>query len=572
MTTIAAIALHGVRLADVRLGERVAVVGCGLVGQIACRLLTSAGAEVFALDLDAARIERAVAAGADHGLLAGRDAVRELVARAAGIGLDHVIVTAAAGSSEPLLLALEAARDRGSVTLVGDVPIEMPREPLYLKELDFRVSRSYGPGRYDSEYEERGLDYPIGYVRWTEQRNMEAVLDLQARRRLGLSDLVEEVIPVERAAEAYTRITGPAGGRPLGAILLDYGSGTPVRQRHTEVAAARHSQGSEGSGRPAIGLIGPGSFARQALVPALSAAGARLELVGGGSGPSAEQGVRELGFARYASSAQDVVDDPAVDVVVIASRHSDHATLVRSALRAGKHVFCEKPLALSVEELDATLDVARKSEGILAVGFNRRFSPFLRELAQFARAAPGPVTVLYRVSSGELPAEHWQNDPRDGGGRILGEACHFIDSVRFLTGNEIVAVHSAGHSRIDLPRQSLDNVVMSLECADGSVGSVTYVASSAPQLGKERVEVFGAAGIGVLDDYRTLELHRGGKVQRRRERSQHKGHREEIRAFVEGVEKGQPPVPLAEIENSTRATLAAVESLLSGRRVALRPT
>ncbi len=567
VTTIAAIALHGVRVADVRLGERVAVVGCGLVGQITCRLLTSAGAEVFALDLDAVRVERAIAAGADHGFVARDDVVREMAAHTGGAGLDHVLVTAAASSPEPLHLALEATRERGSVTLVGDVPIEMPREPLYLKELSFRVSRSYGPGRYDSEYEERGLDYPIGYVRWTEQRNMDAVLDLQGRGRLELADLIEETVPVGQAAGAYARLAGPVGDRPFGAIVLDYGKDVSATRKRAGKDAPHRSAAS---GIPRVGLIGPGGFARQVLIPAFVAAGARLELVGGGAGPSAEQAVRELGFGRYAASVDELIHDPAVDIVVIANRHGEHASLAQAALKAGKHVFCEKPLALTDEELDATLEAARSSDGVLAVGFNRRFSPWLRQLAEFGRSAAGPITVLYRVSAGELPHDHWQNDPRDGGGRILGEGCHFIDSIRFLSGHDIVTVYTTGHSRTDLSRQSLDNVVMSLECADGSVGSVTYVASSSPRVGKERVELFGAAGIGVLDDYQAIELHHGDKVQRRRKRSQNKGHHEEIGAFIQGVRNGTCSVPLDEIENASRATLAAVQSLCTGQRISLR--
>lgn len=567
LTTIAAIALHGLRVSGVKLGERVAVVGCGLVGQIACRLATAAGGEVFALDLDAGRVERAVAAGADHGLVSSVSAAGELVEHTGGIGLDHVLVTAAADTAAPLHLALDAVRDRGSVTLIGDVPIEMPRGPLYMKELRFRVSRSYGPGRYDPEYEQRGLDYPMAYVRWTEQRNMEAVLELQARGRISLADLVESVVPVDDAENAFARLTAPASSRPTGAIVLEYDTKAPLKaRRRPEVdrqAPARPR------GAPAVGIIGPGDFARQVLVPAFVDAGASLELVAGGGGRSAERAVREIGFSRYAASADELIADPLVDVVVIASRHADHAELSQKALVAGKHVFCEKPLALTEEQLNAVLDTARASGAVLAVGFNRRFSPWIARLGAFGRAHVGPVTVVYRVNAGRLAPDDWQNDLQQGGGRLVGEVCHFVDTIRFLAGQEITAVQCMARADSRLPIAACDNLHVTLLCADGSIGSIAYVPSGAPGIGKERIELFGSAGAGVLDDYRELTLHANGSVTRERKRAQDKGHASEIRAFVEGVRRGESPVPLEEVANSSRATLAAVESLRTGRRVSL---
>jgi predicted dehydrogenase len=567
LTTIAAIALHALRLSDVRLGERVAVVGCGVVGQIALRLAAAAGAEVFALDLDPARVEHAVAAGANFGLVSGASAADELVTGTSGVGLDHVLVTAAADSPAPLLLALDAVRDRGSVTLVGDVPIEMPRGPLYAKELQFRVSRSYGPGRYDREYELHGLDYPIAYVRWTEQRNMEAVLELQARGRLSLVDLVEEVVPVAEAGSAFARLTAGESGRPVGAIVLEYG--TDAEARPDRLPTKPRRAWAPIQGLPALGLIGAGGFACQVVVPAFAEAGARLALVAGGGGPSAERAVRKLGFDRYADSGEELIADPTVDAVAIVTRHADHAELTQKALLAGKHVFCEKPLALNEEELDDVLDAAQVSGAVLSVGFNRRFSPLVLRLAEFARLHPGPMAVVYRINAGRLPVDDWQNDLRVGGGRLVGEVCHFVDTIQFLAAHRITAVQCVARGDPRLTLAASDNLLVSLVCGQGSIGSIAYVPSGAPGIGKERLELFCAAGAGVIDDYRTLTLHGRGSVKQERNRTQDKGHAAEIRAFVDAMRHGVPPVPLKEIANSSRATLAAIESLRTGKLVSL---
>jgi len=566
LTTVAAIGLHGIRVSNVAVGESAAVIGCGLVGQLTCRLLRAAGAEVYALDIDPQRVQDAVAGGADHGLEVNENVRARMKTLTGGVGVDHAIITAAARTSDPLRLGADIARDRGALTLVGDVPIEMPRGPLYMKELVFRVSRSYGPGRYDSEYEERGLDYPLGYVRWTEQRNMEAVMGLQQRGLLSLEDLIDEVIPVDEAARAYERLTADAGKRPRGAILLRYPDADgPLANGKLAVQARNVTSATATSGAVAVGFIGCGSFARDVLVPAFRAADARLEVVGGGSGPSASSAVQHLGFARMADSEQAVIEDGAIDAVVIATRHGSHARLVTDALMAGKHVFCEKPLAMTVEELQAVIAAADESNGIVAVGFNRRFSPLLIELRDFVRGgAEGPITAAYRVSAGEVPGEHWVHDLEQGGGRIIGEVCHFLDSLQFLAGSPIVEVHASGYARTAPALQTTDNVIVSVKHADGSVGSVTYVARSAPGIGKERLEAFGPCGIGVLDDYRALELHGPAGKHRHAEKRQEKGHREEVAAFVAGVRTGTPPVPLADLVNVSQAALAAVESLRTG--------
>lgn len=567
MSTIAAIALHGIRLGGVELGQRVAVIGCGLVGQLACRLLTAAGAEVFALDIDQSRVDLAVAGGADHGLLAGASASERIEQLTGGVGVDVALVTAAATTNAPLLVATAIARDRGSVVLVGTVPIDLPRAQLYEKELRFRISRSYGPGRYDREYEERGLDYPIGYIRWTEQRNMEAVLELQARGRLRLEDLVEEVIPVEEAARAYSLLGAPAAQRPLGAIVLSYPAEPAAAVAAPSPPVARPARLEEGALR--VGLIGPGRFASRVLIPAFIAAGARLEIVGGGSGQSAEAASRELGFARIAADEGGVILDPAVDAVVIATRHGTHAHLAKRALDAGKHVFCEKPLALSEADLEAVLVAAGSARGQLMVGFNRRYSPLITQMRDFLTEQEVPLTAAYRVSAGQIEQGSWVHDLDQGGGRAIGEACHFVDTLRFLVGKPITAIHAFGHGEPGTPVQARDNLIISLSFADGSAGTIIYSAAGSTQLPKERLEVFRGARTAVLDDYRVLELYGPAGKRTVKTRSQEKGHREEAASFIAGIKAGTVSMSLAEIANVSRASIAIVESVATGRPVDL---
>jgi len=587
ITTIAAIAMHGIRLADVRVGSRVGVIGCGLVGQLALRLLRSAGAQTFALDIDPSRVAQAAKSGADQALIIDDDAGARVHELSAHAGLDEVIVAAAAATSEPLHLATTIARERGTVVLVGAVPIEFARGPLYDKELRFRVSRSYGPGRYDPEYEERGLDYPLGYVRWTEQRNMESVLGLQAQGRVSLDDLVE-VVPADSAPDAYARLTGSAEERPKGALVLAYGAEpeSPSRNGAGEVENAERNGNAPGIGleppshatkvavrraRVRVGLIGPGGFASRVLIPALQAAGAELAVVGGGSGPSAAAAVRAGTFSRLASDPSAVIDDPEVDAVVIATRHAAHADLVVAALERGKHVFCEKPMALTAQEHERVIAVEAASEGTLMIGFNRRFSPQLREMRTFLAAGGAPLCATYRISAGQLAADHWTHDLAAGGGRMLGEGCHFVDALAFLTGSPVTTVHATGYGPRTRPIQAYDNVIVSLTFGNSSVGSIVYVADGSRRVGKERVEAFCGDRSAILDDYRKLELLSPASAQTRSAGPQDKGHRREIADFIAGTRAAQAPVSSRELANDSLATLAIIESLRTGRPVPVPP-
>lgn len=574
-STIGAIALQGIRLADVRLGERVAVVGCGLVGQITLRLLNAAGAETYAVEIDQARLDDAERGGAHH-VFTPTAADEGVAALTNGVGVDAALVTAASTSSDPLRLAAELVRDRGSLVLVGAVPIEIPRGPLYEKELTFRVSRSYGPGRYDREYEERGLDYPIGYVRWSEQRNMQAVLDLLARGEVRLSDLIEAEYPVDRAEEAYARLVG--SDTPLrGALVISYPdaefdgaeASVPLQTELPVTAEGRRRLPQRQTGGR-LGLIGPGSFASRVIVPAFVAAGARPEAVAGGAGPSAEAATRTLGFSRTLPDPDKLIHDPAVDVVAICTRHGSHAALVVDALNAGKHVFCEKPLALTLDELENVIKAAGESDAILAVGFNRRFSPLLHA-AHESLARPGArMTATYRVAAGRIAPDHWAHDLKDGGGRALGEGCHFIDSLAYLTGSPIASVHSIGYSSDGLPLQAWDNLAITIEFENGSAGTLTYVADGSSGIAKERLEAFSGDRTAILDDYRTLTTYEGHARNTSSLKTRDKGHRAEIAAFMAGARAGIPPVSLVEVANVSLATLAVIESLRTGTVVHLR--
>lgn len=553
--TIGAIALHGVRLGNVTLGERVAVVGCGLVGQIACQLLGAAGAWVAAVDVNTKPVREALSNGADLGATIDENPAALIGVATDGVGVDCVLVTAAAATNDPLLLAAQIVRQRGTIILIGDVPVDVPRAPFYLKEILFRISRSYGPGRYDLEYEERGLDYPIGYVRWTEKRNMEAILDLQNRGRIDLTRLIDDIVSVDDAPLGFDRLVR---GEVRGAVLLQYEPEPDAAP--TEVDPPQGIGSPDGV--PRIGLIGPGGFAKSVIVPAFLAAGAKLEVVAGGSGPSAEAAVRSGDFSRIAPSPKALIADSSIDAVAICTRHGDHALLAAAALDAGKHVFCEKPLAVDLAGLDVVLASASHSGPVLAVGFNRRFSPLLVELREVLRSGSrGPITAIYRVAAGAVPSDNWVHDLAEGGGRAIGEGCHFVDSLAFLVDAPIVRVAAAGHGLPDLPVQAHDNLVVTLWFEDGSIGSIVYVAAGGGGLAKERIEVFAPATSAVLDDYSRLEFF-GANVPKAHElRQADKGHKAEISAFVEAIRTGIPPVPIPVIANVSAATLAIVESL-----------
>jgi polar amino acid transport system substrate-binding protein len=502
-TTLGAIALHAVRQADARLGEHVAVIGLGLIGQLTVQILQAGGCRV---------------SGSDPAVtMAGLAAPRPDAA-------DAVIIAAATDSNEPLELAAQLCRDRGRVVLVGVTGMEVPREIFYRKELELRLSRSYGPGRYDPQYEEHGVDYPVGYVRWTEQRNMAAFLQLLADGKVNIAPLIAHRLKIDDAARAY-ELTG--------GVVIEYPK-TEDRGQKTEKAVR-----TSVVGRPSaicLGVIGAGHYAQGVLLPEFKRhKDVTLHTVCTATGAHAKKAQEKFGFAGCTTDWRAVIADKDVNTVVVATRHNLHAEIVAAALRAGKTVWCEKPLCLRQEELD---EILQAGSDRLMVGFNRRFAAWAQKLPA------GPVVMRYRVSVRPLPAHHWVNDPAVGGGRVLGEVCHFVDFLQFAAKARPVSVFAQGFGG--------DNVQVAVRFADGSVGSVDYFTVADAGLAKEHVEIFGGGRHVVVDDVRE------------------KGQAEAVRRFVVAVKTGGPmPIPFEEIVASARMTLAVVESVRRNQAVLL---
>ena len=500
--TLGAIALQGVRRAEPGLGDRVAVLGLGLLGQITAQMLHAAGAVVIGVDVRPDRVARAHALGLDQGFtVAERDFVAGVLERTEGRGADAVIVTAAGGDAGLLNKAFEACRRKGRVVLVGDVPIRIQRDKIYKKEIDFLISTSYGPGRYDPAYEEKGHDYPFGYVRWTEGRNLEEVLRQVAAGSLRVKPLVDATHPVESAGEAYASLASE--NRPIG-ILLDYHlDAAAAAPRAVSYRPIRRAASPPPTGTFGVGVVGYGGYFRSMLLPLLKAhPGFSLASACARSGLTVRAAVENDGFAKGTTDYREVLDDPAVAVVYVATRHDLHYAVARAAVEAGKAVFVEKPMTMTVADARELAGAVERRGTLLTVGFNRRFSPHAARLKELLDPIASTRSLVYRVNAGALPPEHWLLDPVEGGGRLLGEGVHFFDMLRFLAGADPVRVRSvspAGKER--------DEAIVAIEFGNGSIGTVIYTGGGASGLGKERIEVFAGGASFVLDDYRSLEVH-----------------------------------------------------------------
>ena len=559
--TVGAIALQGIRQAAVTPGETVAVIGLGLVGHLTTRLLHAYGHPVVGIDVSPAAIQRAgrlpLTGGwtpNDPALMAG---IAELTS---GRGLDAVIVTAATPSSDPVRLAARLLRDRGRIVVVGDVGLDLERTPLYEKELELRLSRSYGPGRYDRAYEEHGVDYPVGYVRWTEQRNMAEVIRLLAGGRLPVEDLITHRYPIDQAVEAYRTLIDPS--TPSLAIVLSY----PTRPFSLERTLPLASAGSPpASSSPAVSLLGGGNFASRVLLPALRADGRlRLDTVVTRSGATAFHLGRRTGFARCSSDPPDALDPSRVQAVVIATRHDSHAELTVKALEAGLAVFVEKPLAIDQAGLERVTDALAAHAGKLLVGFNRRFAEPVQALLRALPKRTGPGLVTIRVAAGTLPDDHWALDQAEGGGRIAGEVCHFLDLASFLLGQAPLGVFARAS---ELRGGSDGNVSILVDYLDRSSAVIQYHTVGGKRMPKELIEVAWDGASARIDDFRTLETWGSGRPQHQRWRRQDKGHRREITAFVDWVLEGRPAWKVEEGLVATASTLAVLQSLNDGERV-----
>ena len=575
-TTLGAVALHGLRLADVQLGETVAVIGLGLVGLLSIQLARAAGCRVLGMDPDPNRRAAADASGCEA--TAATDAqFRDMVAKwTDGLGADKIIIAADTTSSEPVALAGETARDRATIIGVGAVGLDLPRPAYYGKELDFRVSRSYGPGRYDSNYEEWGQDYPIGYVRWTENRNMKSFVGLVAEGKVDVTSLITHRFAIEDAPASYELIANKSGEPFLG-VLITYppGEGTvdlaPTAHRVDLKAVVTPS--TESSGNPpstvSVGLLGAGDFAKSTLLPAMKKTESiTLEGVCTGTGLSARYAGGSFGFRYCTTDEGDILGDPNINTVAIATRHHLHARQVIAALKAGKQIYCEKPLCVREEELEEIVRVhAEHGNPGLWLGFNRRFSGMARELKKFLSPVSGPLVMSYRINAGSVGLDHWIQDTDLGGGRIIGEVCHFVDFLAFLSG-----ALPSGVRAIGMPNGGVyndDNVTLSIDFSDGSVGTIIYAANGDTSMAKERVEVFGGGCSAVLDDFRRLDTARGGRTKSLRSRfNQDKGHQAQWEAFRDMVVRGvAPAIAFEELIATTLTTFRAMESLRTGQAV-----
>ena len=553
-TTLGAIALHGFRLAEPQIGENVAVIGMGLLGLLTAQIGVAAGCNVLGIDIDPARITLASSLGLRT--VRRAEAVDSATMFTANRGFDVVLICADTPSNDPVELAGVIARDRARVVATGAIGLTFPRKVYYEKEISFVNSRSYGPGRYDLNYEEQGNDYPIGYVRWTEGRNFEAVIDLMAKGQLNVKPLITHRFPIEQATQAYEVITGKKKEPFLG-VLLTY----PEEETKEERKIIFPSIVNRKSSTVNLGVLGAGMFANSVLLPAIKKAG-DIELVGIASsgGLHAQHSGKKFDFQYATSDDDEIINDPSINTVAILTRHDTHAELVVSALKAGKHVFVEKPLAINNTQLSAIRKHLIKADHcLLTAGFNRRFAPLAQQLQSLVSNLHEPKYIHYRVNAGLIPLNHWTHDPEVGGGRIIGEGCHFVDFITFLIGAPPVSV--TAHALSNNGRYREDNVSMTFTFPDGSIGIVDYLANGDKSFPKERVEVFCGGQVAVLDDFISLQTVKDGK-KKEIKGAQNKGWVDEWKVFAKAIrDGGEPPIPYEQLIGVTKSTFAAMESL-----------
>ncbi|WP_421864781.1 bi-domain-containing oxidoreductase [Motiliproteus sp.] len=553
-TVVASIGLQGVRLAQPTLGEAFVVTGVGLIGLLTVQLLRAQGCRVLAIDIDDAKLALAHKFGAECcNPGAGEDPVAAGMVFSRGRGVDGVIITASTKSSDPVSQGAQMCRTRGRIILVGVTGLELNRAEFYHKELSFQVSCSYGPGRYDPAYEEQGHDYPLGFVRWTEQRNFEAVLDMMASGQLDVKPLITHRFAFDEAPAAYRVLTEDRSG--LG-ILLQYSDAVDSETRLISLQPTRVMEAS----KPVVGFIGAGNYASRVLIPAFRQAGAQLHTITTAGGISGVVHGGKTGFANASTDVEGMLAEPAINTVVVATRHNTHAQFVCQCLAAGKHVFVEKPLAINREELAEVEQAYRDADGPqLMLGFNRRFAPQVQKMKELLQPLREPKSFIVTVNAGEIPSNHWTQDPAIGGGRVIGEACHFIDLIRYLAGSEIVSVQAQRMGE-QVGQISEDKAAIILAFADGSFGTIHYLANGASSFPKERVEVFTAGRVLQLDNFRKLRGFGWPGFSRMNLWRQDKGQKACAQAFLNSIEQGDiAPIPADEIFEVAKVTLDAAE-------------
>lgn len=560
-TVLASIGLQGIRLVQPTLGESVVVTGVGLIGLVTVQLLRAQGCRVLAIDFDQPKLELARQFGAETcNPGRGEDPVAAGMAFSRGQGVDAVIITASTKSNDPVTQAARMSRKRGRIVLVGVTGLELNRADFYEKELSFQVSCSYGPGRYDPNYEEKGQDYPLGFVRWTEQRNFEAILDMMATGRLDVQPLITHRFAFEDAPQAYQVLSEDKSA--LG-ILLQYASN--VEERRIEKVALR-SAPLFTAAKPVVGFIGAGNYASRVLIPAFKAAGGQFKTLVTSGGISGVVHGEKAGFSEASTDVDQTLSDQEINTVAIVTRHDSHARLVAKALQAGKHVFVEKPLCLTFDELAeiekifSALPASHSPLPILTVGFNRRFAPQIQKMKELLDTVKEPKSFMMTMNAGAIPADHWTQDVAVGGGRIIGEACHFIDLMRYLAGNPIVSVQARRMGDSPGVAVTEDKAVVVLGFADGSFGTINYLANGAASFPKERIEVFAGGRVLQLDNFRKLKGFGWPGFKKMNLWQQDKGQKACAAAFLSAIEKGErSPIPIEEIFEVARVSIEAAE-------------
>ncbi|MBC7327419.1 bi-domain-containing oxidoreductase [bacterium] len=567
-TTLGAIALQGMHQAEVGIGDNVLVIGLGLIGQLLVQLLKSGGCRVFGVDLRKEAVELALSCGMDKGIVWAEKEIEKLANEFTnGKGFDAVIITASTRSNAPMQIVPQVIRDRGRVVLVGRVGTTFPYMAYSNKELEIRMSRSYGPGRYDPLYEEKGIDYPIGYVPWTERRNMEEVVRQMSIGKLNLEPIITHKFPLEKAKEAYDVVLGKTQEFSVG-VVLEYPT-EPIKPERKIILPQKATRKAT-KDVLRVGFIGAGSFAQALLLPNVKKMeGIVLRGIATGTSANAQRVGERFGFEYCTTDYQELINDPEIDCIFIAARNNLHARATVDAVKAGKAVFVEKPLALTYDELEEVIKAVEENNGRIMVGFNRRFSPYIEEIYRQITDGDYPLVFLYRVNAGPLPPDHWVLDKEQGGGRIQAEVCHFVDTVMFIARCKPIEVFAFAARGNGIPPN--DNLTANIKFQNESVASIVYSGLGDTSFPKERIEVFGREAVYVVDDFRELIIVKHGKKHRMKRLFQDKGHREEVRRFIEAVKKGtEMPIPFDEIVATTLTTLKIEESILSKKPLEIK--
>ena len=555
--TIGSIAMQGVRRADLNLGENCVVIGLGLIGQLTMQLLLASGIDSIGIDINKKQVELANKLLGEKAYTRGREDLEEIIFnKTNGYGADAIIITAATSSTDPIELAGRIARKKGKVVIVGAVPTGFNRANYYKKELDLLMSSSYGPGRYDNNYEGKGIDYPFGYVRWTENRNMEAFVRLIEGKKINISSLISHEFKFENAKEAYDLILSKK--EAFTGIVLKYDTKKELSKTVT------FKQKNILKSKVEVGFIGAGSFAQNYLLPNLKE---RVHLKGVATSRSntSRNVLDKYGFSYSTNDNTEILHDATINTIFIATRHNLHASLVKNALTNNKNVFVEKPLCMNENELTEIAELYKEKNNHLLVGFNRRFSPHIQKIKQ-KFSGDLPKAINYRINAGNVPPDHWVNDPEIGGGRIIGEVCHFIDLCQFIAGSRINLVHA---NNMNTANNLFDTLAINLGFENGSTASISYFSNGSKLLNKEYLEVFYAGTTAIVDDFKIMNIF-GSKKEKLKLRKQDKGHAEEVKQFIDAIENGNPqPIPFEEIFNSTLATFKVIESIKTRQSISI---